>query len=190
MTALRSQGGGRDRKEDELEVRDRRRVLDPLVVHERVAGDRRPDDEREHDAARVHRPAQAAHEDDSRADRDDAESLPRAESGAGGGRPDQHEHGRSPARDGIHETDVRAAIRGDEQEEVRRLERRRRRDPGDRGRLDLPGERRDGREQHDRGDERDGGRRADVARAAARRTFHVACSPAAPSARASAEAGI
>ena len=68
---------------------------------------------------------------------------------------DQNEHRRDAARDRVDEADVRAPIRGREQQEVRELEHDGRDDPRDGGRLHIPGKDGDGREQDDPQDDGD-----------------------------------
>src|SRR5438270_8254951 len=95
-----------------------------LLVDERVRGDHDSDRQADGDAFRA--ASETAHEYDSGADEADPQRL------AGGdgmaehdGRTEQHEHGRRAARDRIDDGELASAVRGDEQEEVRSLERRR-----------------------------------------------------------------
>ena len=78
---------------------------------------------------------------------------------------EQHEDRRRPARDGVRERVVRAAVRRGQQREVGELERGRRGDERPRLRLDAPGQRgRDGEHDH-AGEHRHGRRRVRVLRA-------------------------
>ncbi len=154
-----------DGEQRELEVWKRRRVLDPALVHERVARDRARDDEGQEDAADVARRPEAADEHDADAHEHDAHRLSRPDRRTRGGRAQQDEHRRRPACDRVHEAQVRPPVRRREEEEVERLEAGRRREPGRGRRLDLPRCEGDRREDDHPDRERDHRRRPDVARA-------------------------
>ena len=77
----------------------------------------------------------------------------------------EHEHRCKPAGDGIHDAERRALVREREQREVRELERGRAERPRPHLPFHVPRHRGDGREQHDREAEHDGGRGLHVARA-------------------------
>jgi hypothetical protein len=145
----------RDRQKDELEVRDGRRVLDALVVCERVTRDGPGDDESEQHAAGVHRSAHAPNEKHTDANRENADRLPGPEYRARGDGTDQHEHGRDAARDRIDQADVGGTIGRGEKEEVDELEGTRERDPRYRLPLHPPGGGGHRREQRDRDHQRD-----------------------------------
>ena len=97
-------GGDGDRQEHELEVGERRGVLDALVVDERVPRNGRSDHEREHDSLPVDGPGQPANEEHAATDEHDSERLPGAERDSDNRSAEQHEnrchcHGRSGRRD-------------------------------------------------------------------------------------------
>ena len=152
----------RDGCENELEVRDHRRVLDSLLVDEGVARDRGSDRQREDHSSGIRLPTQPANEEDPATDQHDPKRLQPADGHTHDGRSGEHEHRCAPARDRVDEAEVRAAVRGRQQREVRDLEERRHRDPRKRGDPDLPGRRRERREQHDGEAERDRRRGSDV----------------------------
>ena len=103
------------------------RVTQAFLVDERVRGDRDPDREADSDAFR---PAvQAAHEHDAEADEADGKRLcSRNVAAEDDRRAEQDEDGCRAARDRIDDGELSPTVRGDEQEEIRGLERRRCRD--------------------------------------------------------------
>ena len=143
----------------ELEVGERARVLDPAVVEQRVARDADGDERAEKDASALGL-AKPSHEEHACPDEHDAGDLAR---GRGRDPNGEHEHRRQPSGDRIHDAQLRALVRVREQCEVRELERGRAERPRPHLPLHVPRHRGNGREQHDREAEHDGGRSLYVA---------------------------
>ena len=114
-----------DRGDDqhELEVGDRVRVADALVVHERVRSDRARDGDPEEDARGAGRAAEAAYKQNAQADQADAERLHRGRLGVERhDADDQDEHRGDPPRQRVDDRDLRALVGGAEKGEVDELE--------------------------------------------------------------------
>ena len=161
---LGDEGEQGDRSEDEHEVRQRGRVLDALLVDERVAGDRHADHEREGDSATIDGAVDTAHEDHADADQDHTHRLPHTERNARERCARQHEHRRRPASDRVRRgSDLTVGMQSSGARSTQARARRTRRSTG-RPRLStchVAGS--EWSEEDDRDDESDGGCGAHVA---------------------------
>ena len=186
-TATSGTARERHRQQDELEIRKRGGVLQPLLVHERVAGDGAADGERD---GRPSVPRRIPRTSTTRRRRGRRRLPPPVRRPAkNDGRPEQDEERSRAARDRVDDRELPPAVSHDEQREVRTLQRGR----GSHVRRDGPG---DGpRRCGDRGEERRPRRprttavRAPTSSDPRRKTFQPAWRSAAARASAKASGG-
>ena len=155
------------RHQHALEVRDGRGVVEAVGVGQRVAGDAGAARERPARCrAALARPSNPRASSTPAAIATTPAACAALDVGPERHHADQqHEHGRDPARERIDDPDLAGAQRQRERGEEAELERRRQRDVGRRGRLDVPAQRRERREHDHRDHQRGRGRRVGVRRA-------------------------
>ena len=134
---------------DDLQVGQRRGVLQPVVVDHGVARDDDADGEAREHVRAARAGSEAAHQGDAGRDDDHADRLEAARAAADQRGAEEHEDGGAAAGDRVDDRELGAPVGGGEEREVEQLERGADGHEGDRVGVDVP--RRDGqREEQDR----------------------------------------